>query len=424
MNRPSKTRWRSMRHRRRDGSGRPTALMLSKNIEVVRSLALAGIRCGIVAGPDDPARFSRYTTTIFNWDWGKSSGERDDKLVERLMQYGQSQPEPPVLFYPCDDSLLFVSRHREELSEAFRFTIADAATVEALVDKVRFSTLAEELSLPVPATLILVPGSDPSPPDMSHLGFPLIIKPHRRNQMWGSVEPTHKALRVDDMEEFQSVWPRLSTLGQTIVAQQHVGGPESRVESYHVYIDRDHQIVAEFTGRKLRTLPASYGHTTALTITNANDVARRGRELARVFGLLGVAKFDFKRSPDGELYLLEVNPRFNLWHHPGARAGVNIPALVYSDLTGRPRPEIAQPRAGVRWCHPQDFSAARESNVPFVRWFPWILGCEAKAYWSWNDPMPFVGTVVSRIMHGKLGVRDDPFPEHTGSAGSTLNSAA
>jgi predicted ATP-grasp superfamily ATP-dependent carboligase len=47
---------------------------------------------------------------------------------------------------------------------------------------------------------------------------------------------------------------------------------------------------------------------------------------------------------------LEINPRFTLWHHAGAVAGVNIPALVYADLTGTPRPATARAKAGVRRC--------------------------------------------------------------------------
>jgi len=50
-------------------------------------------------------------------------------------------------------------------------------------------------------------------------------------------------------------------------------------------------------------------------------VRRLGRELTERVGLRGFAKFDFKRDPDGRLWLLQVNPRFNLWHHVGADAG-------------------------------------------------------------------------------------------------------
>jgi hypothetical protein len=49
--------------------------------------------------------------------------------------------------------------------------------------------------------------------------------------------------------------------------------------------------------------------------------------LARL-GVPGVAKLDFKRDDPGRLHLLEINARFNLWHDPGAVAGVNLPATV------------------------------------------------------------------------------------------------
>jgi len=127
-------------------------------------------------------------------------------------------------------------------------------------------------------------------------------------------------------------------LGQDVLAQELVPGPETRIESYHVYVDRSGTIAGEFTGRKIRTLPATCGHSTALEISDAADVRAEGRALAEKLDLRGVAKFDFKRGPDGRLHLLEINPRFNLWHHLGAAAGVNLPAMVYADLTGLPRP--------------------------------------------------------------------------------------
>src|SRR6266498_4021241 len=188
------------------------------------------------------------------------------------------------------------------------------------------------------AARVLRPDPAAPPPDLSDLGFPLIVKPHHRSDgLWKSVEPSRKALRIDTPDVFAALWPKLSAIG-TFVAQQYVGGPESRIESYHVYVDDRGETAGEFTGHKLRTSPCDCGYTTALRVTHIEDVARCGREIVRLLGLRGVAKLDFKRAPDGTLHLLEVNPRFNLWHHPGARAGVNLPALVFADLTGRPRP--------------------------------------------------------------------------------------
>jgi predicted ATP-grasp superfamily ATP-dependent carboligase len=243
-------------------------------------------------------------------------------------------------------------------------------------------------------------GCEASPQDLLHLGFPLILKPARRDLAWDEVDAKGKAVRVDRPEQLREVWPRLAALEGTIIAQRHIDGPESCIESYHVYVDQGGEIAGEFTGRKIRTLPTRYGHTTALTITSAPDVLGLGRDLTRVLGLTGVAKFDFKRGPDGELYLLEVNPRFSLWHHPGARAGVNIPALVYADLTGRARPAV-QPESGLHWCHPKDFWAARQSGVPLAQWARWAASCEAKAFWAWDDPLPFLGTAADVVL-GRL----------------------
>lgn len=401
---------------RRAHGRHPTALVLG-GTELIRPLALAGIRCAVVAPPGDATRFSRHVTTVLHWDWTESAG-RDDELLARLVEYGRNQPEPPVLFYQSDEDLLFASRHRGQLSQSFRFVLAEAALVETLVDKARFQGLAEALSLPVPATRIVSPDSAQPPDEVFDLGFPLIVKPHQRADCaWQSIEPARKALRVDGPEQLRELWPRLSALRYQFIAQQYVEGPESRIESYHVYVDRHGEIAAEFTGRKLRTRPAECGHTTALALTDADDVACSGRELVRILGLEGVAKFDFKRGPDGALHLLEVNPRFNLWHHPGARAGVNIPAMVYADLTGRRRPQPARRRSDIRWCSPRDFDAARASGVPFVRWLPWALSCEAKAVWAWDDPMPFIGTGAVRVvgaLRDALQPRPEPGRSHGG----------
>ena len=401
---------------------RPTALVLG-DTELVRPLALAGIRCAVVAPAGEATRFSRHVTTVLHWDWTDSAGGGDDELLSRLLVYGRSQPEPPVLFYQSDEALLFVSRHREQLSQSFRFIVAETAIVETIVDKARFQVLAEALSLPVPATRVLAAKSAEPPDEAFRLGFPVIVKPHQRaHGTWESIEPARKALRVDSPKQLRALWPRLSALGHEFIMQQYVDGPESRIESYHVYVDGHGEIVAEFTGRKIRTRPLEYGHTSALTLTDTEDVARRGRELMRILDLEGVAKFDFKRGPDGALHLLEVNPRFNLWHHAGARAGVNIPALVYADLTGRDRPKPARSRSDIRWCTPGDLHAARESGVPLLRWLPWALSCEAKAVWAWDDPMPFLGTGTARVvgvLRDAFRLRPDPSRGHGGGLART-----
>ncbi|HYG89057.1 MAG TPA: ATP-grasp domain-containing protein [Azospirillum sp.] len=371
----------------RKASGKGVMACVMGSMNLVRPIGLAGVRCAVVTRPGNPTLYSRFTRTALYCD---NFSEHTDSLVEDLVHFGQAQLEPPVLFFEEDPQLLLVSRYRDRLSKAFRFVIADAQLVESLVDKTRFQALAERLALPVPATRRLRPTAMPTPPDLD-LRFPLIIKPATRDKVWKQIGEAGKARQVDSPAALRELWPYLIEAGQDLLAQEMIPGPESRIESYHVYVDRQGALVAEFTGRKIRTYPVAYGHTTALTITDEADVRILGRTLTDKLNLRGVAKFDFKRGPDGTLHLLEVNPRFNLWHLPGALAGVNLPALVYADLVGLPRPAVQSARAGVRWCHMlNDLAAARASGLPLSTWARWAFGCEAKSTMAWDDPMPFL----------------------------------
>src|SRR3712207_5436376 len=150
------------------------------DMDIVRPLGLAGIRCAVVTQPGSPALHSRYTRKAIFWN---DTSQDPQGLVDILVRFGLGQSEPPVLFYKDDAQLLLVSRHRERLSQAFRFVIADAERVEDLVDKARFQALAERLGLPVPPTRRLSP-TEGSTPGAIDLRFPVIVKPLTRRETW------------------------------------------------------------------------------------------------------------------------------------------------------------------------------------------------------------------------------------------------
>lgn len=381
----------------------PMACVLG-DLDLVRPLGLAGVRCAVVAPPGAPVRHSRYTHAVIG---DEEAAAAPAALLARLLDFARGQPARPALFYQDDAQLLLVSRHRDALQPAFRMVIAGADLVEDLVDKARFQALAERLGLPVPPTRRLDPAA--GPPPRLDLRYPVIVKPLTRTGPWDAVEGVGKAIPVRSQQELDALWPRLQALGIPVLAQAMIPGPESAIESYHVYVDGRGGIAGDFTGAKIRTYPLDYGHSTALTITDAPDVRGLGRRLVEVLGLTGTAKFDFKRGPDGRLHLLEVNPRFTLWHHLGARAGVNLPALIWADLTGRRRPASGRARAGATWCHvTKDRLAARESGVPLAAWLAWVAACDAKAA-ALHDPLPFLQSLGGRAL-ARLSRRPAPVP--------------
>jgi predicted ATP-grasp superfamily ATP-dependent carboligase len=369
-------------------------------IDLVRALKLGGAAVVVIASREDPARHSR--SAVARLDPARL-GRRPEAMVESLLALASVQPEQPALYYDNDADLLLVSRHRDRLARGYRFVVASEELVEDLVDKARFHALAARLELPVPRTVQC--SSRELRGDLG-LRYPLVVKPvSRHGGAWSGVFDG-KAIHVEDRAGLSAMEARLAAVDVELLVQEAIPGPESRVESYHVFVDDRGRIAGEFTGRKLRTLPATYGFSTAVTITDDAEVRNLGRKICEMLELRGVAKVDFKRDTGGALKLLEVNPRFNLWHHPGALAGVNLPALVHARLLGHSpaAPPVARP--GVTWCSPHDLRAARSAGLAPRRWLGWVARCDAISGFSGDDPLPLPRAAFWRAV-GRLRRRTE-----------------
>ncbi len=313
--------------------------MLHGDLNMLRCFAGTGVRTVILSSdPEDPCFFSRHC------------GQRRliaDAAVDPtgaladLRELGKLVPGRPVFFYGDDAMLLLVSRHRKELGDRFRFLLPAATLVEALVDKLRFAALARELSLPVPRTVTSTEhrtGAEIA----AELPLPVILKPfchlgwRTSPAVLGLGAGPLKALIARDGDELQRmVGQRMASFSPDFVAQEFIPGGEEHVYSFHAYLDAERRPLGHYVGRKIRTYPRRAGVSTYLELTVDPELTRIGFEVLARLGLAGVVKLDFKRDPDtGRFYLLEVNPRFNLWNHLGAAAGVNLPWLAYRDLAG------------------------------------------------------------------------------------------
>src|SRR5207245_2254571 len=70
------------------------------------------------------------------------------------------------------------------------------------------------------------------------LRFPGALKPLvRRGERWDPIAAGAKALRLDSPLTLVTLWPRLAVADVPVLLQELIPGPETRVESYHVYVD-------------------------------------------------------------------------------------------------------------------------------------------------------------------------------------------
>jgi predicted ATP-grasp superfamily ATP-dependent carboligase len=354
------------------------------DLSLVRTLGRSGIPVALAATElDSRVALSRYCAAVVRTP---SWVDDPDAALGALIAWASAEREAPVLFYQGDHDLLAVSRGRARLAPHLRCVLPPGELVEDLVDKLRFSALAQRHRLPVPLTLNLQRGSELRGWDR----FPCVLKPATRSRRFTQVAHCQKALRVESASDLEGLLPLIDGHAADFVVQEAIAGGEERIVSYHAYIRPGGEVMGEFTGRKLRTAPRLYGFSTYVEITDDAEVRRLGRSVLEAIGFSGVAKIDFKRDARSErLYLLEINPRFNLWHHPGAVAGVSIPALVYRDCVEPGSARRAGPaRAGVRWMNARDDWRAFDGS--HARWVAEMLTVQVNESLLLRDPLPAI----------------------------------
>jgi predicted ATP-grasp superfamily ATP-dependent carboligase len=375
-------------------------------LSVIRALGREGIPAVSVVTPEkkkdrEQDHLSRYVRRTLNVPSALTDA---DALVAEILKFSASVRERPVLFVDNDDDLLFLSRNREALSAGFRFALPSSELLEDLVDKRRFADLAKRTDLPTPKTYAIARGCATTDPRVrSWNDFPCILKPGLRTHWFGSdlALEYQKALRVESRAELLTLAPALAAHPSDFIMQSLVEGSEDQIVSYHAYAS-DAGVVADFTGRKVRTVPPQYGFSTYIEVTDDERVRRLGREVLARIAFQGPIKLDFKEDArDGHLYLLEANPRVNLWHHPGAVAGVNLPAIIYRDLVqpGSVRPDSCRARPGVRWMWalPDLHQQRTSGSFPALRWLHEVASAEVVEDLCWSDPLPGFALLVDRL---------------------------
>lgn len=390
-------------------NGRRSAVNVG-GLTVLRCLGNKGIPLVLATSEaNKPAFYSRYCNHSHLIPGPTSYPE---KFVGALMALGRSLQVgsgKPVLFYDGDADLRCISRNRERLSTFFDFSMPEPEVIENLLDKARFRKYAVEKALPVPPSCVLQADQDIQRVT-ADIGFPLIIKPITRVG-WFLKDAFKwsgggKAIQVDNEAQLKKLLERLEGTDTQVLVQKLVSGGEENIVSYHSVVSAKGELMGEFCGKKHRTYPVAYGLSSCIEVVkNIPDLIEIGRQVLANTGLTGVSKMDFKRDvKTGELYLLEINPRYSIWNHPGAVAGVNLPLISYEEISGcddytRGPVKAVKP---VKWIDGNlDFKSLHQITgsylVAAVRSIANLVGRNVYHIWSWKDPLPLVSSLMHKL---------------------------
>lgn len=395
-------------------SRRPVEAVVLGNLNLVRALGAARLSVAVMSSHgDDRTFYSRYCSRrVMVPDLHVSQ----EAFVLAMEAFGRSCEGRPVLFYGDDHSLMLISTFRARLESFYRFSMPDAEVVEALVDKVLFTRLARSKDLPIPETL-LSEEAENIQDILGRLRFPCVLKPAVRRGWFRSGligelgGKPQKVIFIQNRSELEHLYPKMQAYDPHFLVQEAVPGGDDEIYSYHAYFDGDAQPLGYFIGRKIRTYPSGSGVSTYLRLVKEETVRRLGLEIGQKLRLKGVVKMDFKRDArSNRFYLLEINPRYNLWNYLGAAAGVNLPYLAYEDCMGGDGIGAGANnayRTDIRWLSFKEdvkaFLDSRSDNK--MSFWEWILSYrKRKVYnvFAWNDPYPWV---VSSAQYLSLKLR-------------------
>ena len=209
---------------------------------------------------------------------------------------------------------------------AITLPFADISTVNALADKCALMHLAESLNIPTPMTLY---ADDPDnlPIDLTKLSYPVVLKPgkswliYKNKWIHTSVQIANNASEANNILASDPAFH-----AHPFMLQEFIPG---KGEGVFTLYDNAKPLVF-FAHRRLREKPPQ-GGVSVLSESAAADPTLElyARKLLGHVGWHGVAMVEFRVTPDGKPYLMEINTRFWGSLQLAIDAGVDFPWLLY-----------------------------------------------------------------------------------------------
>ena len=315
-----------------------------------------------------------------------------------------------VIFPMTEISTAVVLRHRGELGE-LTIPFVDADTFDLLNDKWRLLHLAQELGVSIPRTHFIMDGSslgDVYP----QLTFPVVLKPYRSRICSGGRWISAAVQYAESARELEEIVARYEYFhSHPFLIQEYVPG---RIHGIFALYQKGAPVVF-FAHRRLREKPPSGGVSVLSESVDFNPAAlRMARTLLDHVKWHGVAMVEFKVSPDGTPFLMEVNARFWGSLQLAIDAGIDFPWLLYQLAVNREIDQVRDYARGVRsrWLigdlaslyrtlsngSPSYLSGGSKAKaaVQFLRFFEPNIRYEVN---RWNDPAPFFFELLHCFRH-------------------------
>lgn len=272
-----------------------------------------------------------------------------------------------------------------------RAVLAPRASVQTALNKQAVWMLARRLGVRVPSSEMV--SSSSTPPDT----YPVVLKPVRsKTNTSGSVR--YFAVTIaQDLTLWRAALGSIYS-GIQVQQQQYIAGKGLGVEM----LFENGTLRWAFVHERVHELPLTGGGSSyRISIDLQEDVVRDATLLLSALQWHGVAMVEFKVTPSGEAYLMEINPR--LWGSLalGIDCGVNFPLGLLSLATKRPLSPQPKYRTGyfarnisrdIQWFkanlladHANPLLLTKPVVSSAFEWLRPLTGKESWDFFCWSD---------------------------------------
>ena len=236
-------------------------------------------------------------------------------------------------------------QHQRQLP-AVRLAFSDFKTVMTLADKVALVELAMSRGVPVPDTRVVHSAAAINP---GQLDYPVVLKPALSRIFTGDCWlSTQVRVLYSEADWYQALKEAPYLHDHPFMIQAFIPGHGAGV----FCMFKQGQPVRYFAHERLREKPPE-GGVSVLSRSVAVDerLQKYAEQLLCAVNWHGVAMVEFRVTPEGEPYLMEVNTRFWGSLQLAVDAGVDFPALLACAELGYPLPEAESYRVNqrLRW---------------------------------------------------------------------------
>jgi D-aspartate ligase len=298
----------------------------------------------------------------------------EEGFIELLLELADVLGRPAPIFPTHDEHLNSLARRADDLGDRYLSPFPSWDVLEPLQSKRHQIATAEKLGLGAPATAH-PRSADEARDEARDIGFPVFVKPSD-NIVFKRLHK-RQAFMCETQAELDRAYEL--TADYEPMVQEFIPGGDEYLWTLGAYVAEDGRPLATFSGRKLRQTADNMGSCRVGETVWDDEVVDAGLAMLRELDFHGIAQVEWKRDPrDGELKLIEVNPRLWQWHGLTGECGAGVIEIAYWDLIGAELAPARTDDSGKRWA----ISLMSEHGTAFQR-PPYVDGVFAL-----DDPKP------------------------------------